>query len=140
MALLVFGWVLPFKLSAGLDWSPLLQASRTGDTPMIAELLKAGADVKKSIHPEGETPLMAASRTGKLDAVALLLKAESDPNAADTYQKETALMWAAEEGHVPAMYELGLLCSDPNEKRRWLEEAARNGWQAAMMELAEMGY
>jgi len=46
---------------------------------------------------------------------------------------------AAEEGHVPAMYELGLACSDLNEKRRWLEEAARNGWQAAMMELAEIG-
>ena len=54
--------------------TPLLQASRTGDAPMIAELLKAGADVRKSVHPEGETPLMAASRTGKLDAVELLLE------------------------------------------------------------------
>jgi hypothetical protein len=38
------------------------------------------------------------------------------------------------------MYDLGLACGDPKAKRRWLEEAARNGWQAAMLELAEMGY
>ena len=36
------------------------------------------------------------------------------------------------------MCELALACSDLKEKRRWLEEAARNGWQAAMMELAEI--
>jgi signal transduction histidine kinase len=27
VVLLVFGWVVPFKVAAGLDWSPLLQAS-----------------------------------------------------------------------------------------------------------------
>ena len=96
--------------------TPLLEASRTGDTPMIAELLKAGADVRKSVHPEGETPLMAASRTGKLDAVELLLKAGSDPNAADTYQKQTALMWAAEEGHVDVVNALLAAGADPNAK------------------------
>jgi ankyrin repeat protein len=105
--------------------TPLLQASRTGDTPMIAELLKAGADVKKSIHPEGETPLMAASRTGKLDAVALLLKAESDPNAADNYQKETALMWAAEEGHVDVVKALLAAGADPNAKAHISELTTR---------------
>ena len=58
--------------------TPLLQASRTGDAPIIAELLKAGAKVSRSVHPEGETPLMAASRTGNLGAVELLLEADSD--------------------------------------------------------------
>ena len=33
---------------------------------------------------------------------------------------------------------LGLLCDDLNEKRRWLEEAARNGWQAAKLELEDL--
>jgi hypothetical protein len=47
---------------------------------------------------------------------------------------------AAEEGHVVAMYVLGLACGDPKEKRRWLAEAARNGSQPAMLELAELGY
>ena len=96
--------------------TPLLQASRTGDTPMIAELLKSRADVKKSVHPEGETPLMAASRTGKLDAVELLLEAGSDPNAADSYQNETALMWAAEEGHVDVVNALLAAGANPNAK------------------------
>src|SRR5437867_6709968 len=96
--------------------TPLLQASRTGDTPMIGELLRAGADVRRSVHPEGETPLMAASRTGKLGAVELLLEAGSDPNAPDTYQNETALMWAAEEGHVDVVNALLAAGADPNIK------------------------
>jgi hypothetical protein len=33
-----------------------------------------------------------------------------------------------------------LASGNPNEQRRWLAEAARNGSQAAMLELAEMGY
>jgi TPR repeat protein len=47
---------------------------------------------------------------------------------------------AAEAGHVPAMYELGLSGNGPDEKRRWLEEAARKGCQAAMLELSELAY
>jgi ankyrin repeat protein len=82
----------------------------------MAELLKAGADVKRSVHPEGETPLMAAARTGKLDAVELLIEAGSDPNAADTYQNETALMRAAEEGHAEVVNALLTAGANPNTK------------------------
>ena len=52
--------------------TPLLQASRTGDTPVMQALIDAGADVSLA-HPDGETPIMAASRTGRADAVRLLL-------------------------------------------------------------------
>jgi ankyrin repeat protein len=83
---------------------------------MIAELMKAGADVKRSVHPEGETPLMAAARTGKMDAVELLLEAGSDVNAADTYQNETALMRASEEGHVDVVNALLTAGANPNVK------------------------
>jgi len=93
-----------------------LEASRTGDTPIIAELLKVGADVKRAVHPEGETPLMAAARTGKVDAVELLLEAGSDPNAADSYQNETALMRAAEEGHLDVVNALLAAGANPNVK------------------------
>jgi ankyrin repeat protein len=96
--------------------TPLLQASRTGDMPMIAELLKAGADARKSDHPEGETPLMAAARTGHVGAVEMLLEAGSDPNAADSYQKQTALMRAAEEGHVDVVNALLASGADPDAK------------------------
>ncbi|MBI4622746.1 MAG: ankyrin repeat domain-containing protein, partial [Verrucomicrobia bacterium] len=96
--------------------TPLLEASRAGNTPMIAELLKAGAGVRRSVHPEGETPLMAASRTGKLAAVEMLIEAGSDPNAADDYQKQTALMRAAEDGHVDVVNALLAAGADPNAK------------------------
>src|SRR6185369_11552878 len=88
------------KLPNNYGVFPLLDASRTGDTPMIAALLKAGVNVNQFLSPDGESPLMAASRTGKLDAVELLLKAGADPNAADNFQNETALMWTAEEEHT----------------------------------------
>jgi len=96
--------------------TPMLQASRTGDAAMIAELMKAGADVKRSVHPEGETPLMAAARTGKVGAVEMLLEAGSDPNAADSFQNQTALMRAAEEGHVDAVNVLLAAGASPNVK------------------------
>ena len=48
------------------------------------------------------------------------------------------LRMAAEEGHVPAM-RTSAFSADVHEKRRWLAEAARNGWQAAILELAETG-
>jgi ankyrin repeat protein len=96
--------------------TPLLEASRTGDASMIAELMKVGADVRRSVHPEGETPLMAAARTGRVDAVELLLEAGSDPNAAENYQNETALMWAAGEGHVDVVNALLAAGANPNAK------------------------
>lgn len=44
---------------------------------------------------------------------------------------------AAEEGHVPAMYQLGSLSVDPRERKRWLQESARHGSEAAIVELAQ---
>ena len=44
---------------------------------------------------------------------------------------------AADEGHVAAMYYWGLVCDDPYERERWLNEAARNGCEAAMAELCD---
>jgi ankyrin repeat protein len=82
--------------------TPLLQAARSGDAPLIAALLKADADPAFS-HPDGETPLMAASRTGRVEAVRLLLEAGANVNVADSYQQQTALMWAATEGHLDAV-------------------------------------
>jgi ankyrin repeat protein len=104
------------KISNRYGVTPLLEASRTGDAPMIAELLKAGADAKQALQPDGETPLMAAARTGHVDAVTSLLKAGADPNVADNYQKQTALMWAAEEGQVDVVNALLAAKADPNAK------------------------
>jgi TPR repeat protein len=53
----------------------------------------------------------------------------------DEKEKKHWLTMAAEEGHVPAMFDLGLLCDSRWKRDRWLEEAARNGSQAAMVQL-----
>src|ERR1041384_2316153 len=37
--------------------TPLLEASRNGDAPMVELLLRAGAGPKRA-HPDGETPLL----------------------------------------------------------------------------------
>jgi ankyrin repeat protein len=97
--------------------TPLLQASRSGNTPLVAALLKAGAD-HAARHPDGETPLMAASRSGRVEAVRLLLDAGANVNAGEAYQNQTALMWAAAEGHLDVVKALVAAGADPNRKAR----------------------
>jgi uncharacterized protein len=97
--------------------TPLLQASRGGDAPLIDVLLKAQASVSLS-HPDGETPLTAASRAGRIEAVKLLLEAGAAVNAADTLQDQTALMWAAAEGHADIVSALLGAGADPNRGAR----------------------
>ncbi len=81
---------------------PLWLASINGDAPIIAALLKAGADANEHL-PLGRTPLMVASRTGNVDAMKVLLEHGADVNAKDTLRGTTPLMWAADEGHAPAI-------------------------------------
>jgi ankyrin repeat protein len=97
--------------------TPLLQASSTGDVPVISVLLRAGADASLA-HPDGEAPLMAAARAGRVEAVRMLLEAGANVNAADTYQEQTALMRAALEGHTDVVKTLLGAGADPNRKAR----------------------
>jgi ankyrin repeat protein len=137
--------------------SPLLEASRVGDTESIAALLAGGAD-PSAAQRDGETPLMAAARTGSVAAVKLLLEHGADPNAVEALQGQTALMWATAEGHldvVDALLESG---ADPNLQARVSELtkrstrtdfptggftaamwAARNGDEAIVRRLVEGG-
>jgi uncharacterized protein len=96
--------------------TPLIQAGRTGDAPMIDALLKAGAKVTVA-HPDGETAVMSAARAGRPEAVKLLLEAGADVNAV-THQHETALMWAAVEGHADVVKTLLDAKADVNRKTR----------------------
>jgi hypothetical protein len=61
------------NLTNGIGMTPVLQASRYGDVPIVRTLLVHGADVEHSVR-DGETPLMAAARSGNHDAVQLLLE------------------------------------------------------------------
>ena len=74
--------------------TPLLVASGTGNAPVIAALLKAGADANAP-NDLGSTPLMLASGSGNVDAVKALLTAGANVNAKDAKMGQTALMFAA---------------------------------------------
>src|SRR5262249_55337836 len=79
--------------------TPLSLAASAGNAPVIAVLLRAGADAKKADAslPDGEKLLMFASRTGSVEAVQALMNAGLDANAAESRTGTTALMWAALE-------------------------------------------
>jgi ankyrin repeat protein len=125
--------------------TPLLQASRAGDAPIIEALLEGGANVELA-HPDGETPLMAAARVGRIDAVKVLLDHGADPNVQDLFQLQTALMRAAAEGHTAVIDALLTAGADPNLKARVTALTERKnadhptGGFTALMWAARNGY
>ena len=74
--------------------TPLLVAANNGNVPVIAALLKAGADANAP-NDLGSTPLMLASGSGNVDAVKALLTAGANVNAKDAKMGQTAVMFAA---------------------------------------------
>jgi ankyrin repeat protein len=80
----------------------LILAARNGSAPMIAALLKAGADPSKAASTGG-SPLMAAATAGNVDAVKTLLDAGADLNARERTNGQTALMFAAWEDRADAI-------------------------------------
>ena len=74
--------------------TPLLVASNNGNAPVIAALLKAGANANTP-NDLGSTPLMLASGSGSVDAVKALLNAGAGVNAKDAKMGQTAVMFAA---------------------------------------------
>jgi hypothetical protein len=53
--------------------TPLLMASISGNAPMIAKLIEAGADPNAPLTASDDTALMLVSRTGNTDAIKVLL-------------------------------------------------------------------
>jgi ankyrin repeat protein len=104
--------------------TPLLQASRAGDAPIVTALLEHGANVALA-HPDGETPLMAAARVGRVEAVNALLEHGADANAQDSFQQQTALMRAAAEGHSAVIDRLLQAGANPNLQARVTQLAER---------------
>jgi ankyrin repeat protein len=117
-------------------------ASVNGSAPIIAALLRAGADANEHL-PLGRSPLMVASRTGNVDAMKVLLDHGADVNAKDTLRGTTALMWAADEGHAPAiqlLLEHGAdikARSDPAERGRGPALGKSNDPRKAVAQLAK---
>ena len=82
--------------------TPLIIATRNGNAPVVAVLLKAGADPKMATST-GTTPLMLASASGSVDAVKALLAAGAEVDAKETSMQQTALMFAAANTRVDVM-------------------------------------
>lgn len=74
--------------------TPLLIASKAGNTAVIDLLLKSGADANLA-NSVGTTPLMLAAASGKVDAVKALLDRGAGVNARESARRQTAVMFAS---------------------------------------------
>lgn len=95
-------------------------ATHTGDTKKVLELLNAGVDVNASFERDdselsGKTALMIASSGGYSDLVEKLISRGADVHRKH-YSGETALMFAADGGDVSTIKALLRAGADPNAK------------------------
>lgn len=85
-----------YKYMHTLNFTPLMQTSKSGDLEMSKILLANGADVNKQ-SVSGLTPLFFAAESGNLELVKYLIEQGADINAVD-YRSKNVLMHAAYYG------------------------------------------
>lgn len=78
--ILILACLVNFACNPGPPLSPLIVASREGDTSRIAELVKAGADVNERGGVNNWTPLMHGIHKNQSASVRKLLNAGADVN------------------------------------------------------------
>jgi ankyrin repeat protein len=110
---------------------PLQLAALNGNAAMIERLIKAGADVNKTLTSSGDTALMMASRTGKSDAVKVLLDSGAQVDAKETWGDTTALMWAVAEGHHAVVRMLVDRKANVNARTKFVPSATGRGFEGA---------
>jgi ankyrin repeat protein len=93
--------------------TPLALAARQGHSPVVAALLKAGADPNQT-NDLGTTALMWAAASGSVDVVKLLLDAGADVNRRENTGGQTALMFAAGLNRAAAIRLLAAKATDLN--------------------------
>ncbi len=109
--------------------TPLQLAAINGSAPMIARLLKAGADPNASLTPAGDTALMLAARTGTVGAIRVLLEAGAAVNARESWGGTTPLMWAVSAGHVDTARTLITAGADVNSRSHYVAAANGRGFE-----------
>ncbi|MDP1569178.1 MAG: ankyrin repeat domain-containing protein, partial [Vicinamibacterales bacterium] len=83
-------------------YTPLMLAAKNGHGPVVAALVKAGAEVAGA-NTTGTTPLMLAAASGDVTAVSALLEGGADVHAKEKAMEQTAIMFAAAFNRVEAM-------------------------------------
>jgi ankyrin repeat protein len=116
--LLQRGWPVDARATEGE--TALMTAAFRNNVPLMAALIKAGADVNVLCdcpwkYGGGGSALTIASRHGSRDGVQLLLDAGADVNAAGT--DGTPLWLATEPGRLDIMKMLLAKGADPNKPR-----------------------
>ena len=97
---LFFAFIIAIFLiiSGCASTTPLIKASKEGDSLAVQKLVDAGANINEP-DSEGYTPLMNAVWAGKIETVKVLLNKGADINAKDNYGV-TPLMHAILERRV----------------------------------------
>jgi len=97
------------------DFTPMLEACRSGNLERVSLLLEHGADINKSTSDTGITPLLVAAAAGQSSVVQLLLDKGAQIDKARSDNGATPLYEAAREGHVNVVKLLLQRGADPNK-------------------------
>jgi ankyrin repeat protein len=95
------------------SFTPLMVASREGNTDVIVALLGAGAKID-AVTETGETAIHLAAYAGSAEAISLLGAHGADMNARELSSGQTPLMFAAAYGRADATRELLEFRADPS--------------------------
>jgi ankyrin repeat protein len=106
-------------------YTPLLIASKSGNTSIVEALLGAGAD-PNGATTNGATPLMLAAQGGSAAAVNALLERKADVNAKEKVKGETALMIASAYGRADVVRALTARGADVSVTTKVQDMAAFN--------------
>lgn len=105
-----------------LDFTPLVEATRAGDTTRMLELLRAGADPNAAAGINAWPPLMHAVHKGQVKAMRVLLEHGADANG-HSPDGFNALIMAAGYGDAEAVRLLLDHGADPRAVTRGGESA-----------------
>jgi ankyrin repeat protein len=78
----------------------LMDASKSGDLPLLFLLISWGNSVNQTEPIRNATPLHWAAYHGHEDCVVCLLQHGANPNVQDSQEAQTPLMWACMGGHM----------------------------------------
>ena len=81
------------NMQNGLNYTPLIYATKYNKIEIVKLLLNAGVDLNKQ-NDDGDTPLIYATEYNKIEIVKLLLNTGAYIDKQDNYGN-TALIWAA---------------------------------------------